>query len=144
MASYIDADDIDALLGTATRQDLFATVNGTYVTAWFSNCIIFASELVRVAAFNSGYSNPSADNAIKVATLGQFMIMAYGRKQKTPPAIFAEMLMVYDKIVKGEFQFPDQTPTAQDAVGGSSFSETDATQDNSREPIMDRDGLSGF
>lgn len=142
-AAYITAVDVDAFIGQATRSALFNDGNG-FTTSTFLKVVYNASSLVKAAAHAAGYTSlgdTTTNDTIKTATLGQFLVMAYNRKQQRVPAEFYEQINLTSEIREGRVPIPGMSPSTQDAVGGVSFSETSTSVSGARYNVFSRGRL---
>ncbi len=142
-ATYIDTDDVDAVLDSDTRQDLFTPVGGAYTASYFDRSVQLASELVKAAASNAGYTlgDTTTNETVKLATLGQLLGFAYARRQLELPAQFWGLINLSEAIRTGDVPLVGLTPSESAAVGGSGFSTTDSTVTGSREQVFSRSEL---
>lgn len=140
MAAYIDATYIDAFVSQGRLQKLLTDPDtGTYDSTHLTQQIASASELIKSAAKNAGYSlgDTTDDETVKLATFGQLLMTLYGRKGESPPETFATAVNLAAAIAGGTWPL-GSTPNARDAVGGVSFSDTTSTLSTSRHPVMSR------
>lgn len=81
--NFLTTTYVDALLGNKVRVALF-TDGETYKTAAFVGTAQAATASIQQAIKSAGYAVPTSttDEYIKLATLGEFVVMAYGRLDK--------------------------------------------------------------
>ncbi len=146
MASYITATDINAVIDDGARQALFTPTGSSYDSGTFSTCVMHASEIVKAAALNAGYTlgDTTTNQTVKTATVGQFLALAFARKQQSLPEQFWAMFNMTEGIRTGNIPIPGATPSETAAIGGSKFSSTDTTVTGSRENLLDRESLKNF
>ncbi len=126
MAAYIDTDYIGYHIKAEVLTGLF-TDAGVYVSAAVTQVITTASERVKLAGEQAGYSMSSTtttDEMIKQATLGQFLAMAYGRNGLPVPEQFYTEVRLADAIRTGTVKLTG-TASAAMAVGGISVTSSD-------------------
>ena len=124
-ASYIDATYVDAFISAGRRQKLFTDpAVGSYTASFFTQQVTSASELVKSAAKTAGYvlGDSTSDEVVKLATFGQLIMMAYGRKNEAVPEQFATAVNLAAAVRNGDLPLTS-SPTSRDAVGGVSFLE---------------------
>lgn len=148
-ASYITAGYIDAFIGTVARQEFFDDGSGYDATAAtnFNLLIQAASGVVKAAAHNAGYTSlgdTTTDPDVQRATLGQWMAFAYNRKQQRVPGEFFELVNLTTEIREGRTPLTSLSPDTDDAVGGSTFSETLSTLSGSMHQVLSRSKLEGY
>ena len=140
MAVYVTTADVDALIGSDVRKALFSDTDdpADYSSTFFDAQVLMASAVIRSAALNSGYETgaTTTSDIVKLAALGQLLMMAYGRKSQAIPDQFATAINLAEGIRSGQIPIPDLTPTARDAVGGNSFTESDPTIEGSRPQVF--------
>ena len=125
MAVYIDTDYIDAHIKSDVRTALF-TDSGAYSSTAIAQVIVTASERVKLAGEQAGYSmgSTSTDEMVKQATLGQFIALAYGRNGLPIPEQFYTEIRLADLIRDGKIKLSG-TPASEMTVGGSYFTPSD-------------------
>lgn len=138
-AAYIDATYIHAFISQGRLEDLFTDPGGSYTASYLTQQISASSELIKSAAKNAGYTlgDTTTDENVKLATFGQLLMMAYGRKGEAVPEQFATAVNLAAAIRSGDWPLTS-TPNARDAVGGVKFSETTSTVSGSRHPVFNR------
>ena len=138
-AAYIDATYIHAFISQGRLEDLFTDPGGSYTASYLTQQINSASELIKSAAKNAGYTlgDTTTDENVKLATFGQLLMTAYGRKGEGVPEQFATAVNLAAAIASGDWPLTT-TPKARDAVGGNEFSETTSTVSTSRHPVFSR------
>lgn len=147
-AAYITVADVDAAITAAVRADLLSDDDdggagaGTFATDLYEK----ASELVKAAAANAGYSlsTTTTSQQVKLATLGQFLNLLYNRKQQELPPAFYEAYNMLERIRTGDLELTDYTASTSTGVGGAKFSETNSSISGARYNIFSRTKLSGY
>ena len=141
-ACYISSSDVDAFIGIVRRQALFNDqVSVGYVDNNFIRITQMASAVVKSAAHNAGYTSladSSDDDDVKLATIGQFLLMAYGRKGEAVPEQFASAINMAEAIRKGDLELTGLTVNARDAVGGNKWTESSTSITNAAIQIFSR------
>ena len=142
--AWIDTTYIDVFLSEEVRTDLFTDETGTPAV---TTAIDAAQSIVEAALRQVGIDPPAtANNDLKLATLGQFVAIAYGRPSKNlaiPESLQRYVGMAAD-IAEGRFQPKDLTPDALGAHGGVEFTESDPDVDGAAVQRTTRDDLAGF
>lgn len=138
-ASYIATTDVDAVIGTKERQKLFTDdeAGSAYDSTEYDRVVELASELIKVAGKHAGYTlgDSSTDQSVKLATIGAFLPMAYGRKGLAVPAPLVWMTNLAEAIRRGEYPLTGTSPDTDHARGGSQFTESSATVTGSRPSV---------
>jgi hypothetical protein len=136
--AFIDTTYVDSAIGTSLRGALAPS------TAAFNIYEKQARAAVQAAAQVAGYSigNTSTNDMVQLLTLGQWFFFAAGMRKgiETPPAIQASI----DKLAEvrdGRWPLPGLSPSTEDGVGGSKFSDTSETSTASRHAYFSRDKL---
>lgn len=149
-ASYLTATYVNQYITSAVRISLFdddedGSLSASEIAA-FDELVTGASEQARAYAENAGYvpGDSTTSRILKKATLGIFLIEAYQRRQQNVPEQFATLLSLAEELRTGALEIYDLTPTTRDAVGGSSFTETDSSVSGSREQKFSRSKLTGY
>lgn len=127
-AIYIDDDYVDALTGGSDKREAFFNDGGGYQSTYFDQAVLTASARVKSAGEAAGYSlgDTTTSEIVKEATLGQFLLLMYGRKDRSPPKIYQSYVDMCEAIRLGVIPIPDATPEAIEAVGGVEFTSSDA------------------
>jgi hypothetical protein len=84
--NYLTATYVDNLIGNKVRTALF-TDGATYKTAAFTGVCVAATAVIKNAIKTAGYTAPSTttDEFIILATLGEFVNLAFNRPDKRIP-----------------------------------------------------------
>lgn len=137
--AYIDATFIDQRMSDDVRQALFDDGSG-YQSSYLTALIEDADAVVDAALANAGYSTGlvTPPQLVKLASFGQFLAQAYGRKGLKVPDQFLTFVNLAEGIRSGAVPVPSMTPTARDAVGGVSFSESSSTITSARPQVFSR------
>lgn len=142
--AWIDTTYIDTFLSTEVRTELFTDESGSPSV---TTAIDAAQSIVEAALRQVGYVPPStANDDLKLATLGQFIAIAYGRPSKNlaiPESLSRFVGMAAD-IAEGRFQPKSLTADALGAHGGVEFTESDPDVDGAAVQRTTRDDLAGF
>lgn len=141
-AIYIDSTYVDGYLGTDRRQALFNDGSG-YVSTYFDQLVLSASDLVKAAALNAGYTlgDTTTSQTVKTATFGAFLMLAYGRKDQPVPEQYATTVNLIEAIRTGAVPLPGVEPDGATAIGGADFTETStsiSSADGSRPQVFSR------
>lgn len=141
-AAFIDATFVDRHLGQDVRLALFDDGAG-YESATLTALINTASAILKAALQNAGYSagDTTSSDLIRIATFGQFVLMAYGRKGLKVPEQFATSVALAEGIRSGAVPVPDTAPSTRDGVGGVLFTDSSATTSTGKPAIFSRDNL---
>ena len=142
--AWIDTTYIDSFLSEELRTELFTDETGTPSV---TTLIDAAQAIVEAALRHTGYPVPeTANNDLKLATLGQFVAMAYGRptKELPIPASVERFVGMAQDIREGNFQPKGLTPDQQGAHGGVKFTESNPDVEGAVTQQATRDNLSGF
>ena len=137
MSAYLNTTIIDAAIGTDTRLALTDNDPTT-----LSQLIALASSVVDAALSNAGHAVPLTDaiadlpGVVHIATLGQFMILAYQRKGLEVPESARTATGILNAIAKGDVPIPGKTPEAQEAVGGGEFTDSDPDSEEGKPRIF--------
>lgn len=125
MAAYIDTIYVDAFLSTADRTAIFDDGSG-YVSTNFDQLVTSASQLVKIAAKHAGYdlSSTTTDETVKMATFGQFVVMAFQKKSLQVPEQYLNFINLLELIRSGAIPL-ETSPDAERAVGGVYFTPSD-------------------
>lgn len=140
-AAYITATDVNAAITSAVRADLFVDDSGD---AFFDDLVQKASELVKSAAHNAGYitlGDTTTSQQIKMATLGQFLMLAYNRKQQALPEAFYEAYNMLERIRNGAIELTDFDASTTSGIGGAAFTETNSSVTGARYNVFSRSKL---
>jgi hypothetical protein len=127
--AYIDQTYVDAFITADVRTKLY-TDNAVYQTAAFNQHIATAEAEVNGVLKALGHSVPltgTIGEDIKAATFGQFVPLAYQRKQLKPPENFATEIAMLEQIRLGNHHPVGLTPSEESGIGGVKASENDAT-----------------
>lgn len=138
---------VEAMISDEVQEALFADDVGD---AFFNVFVATADALVEAALKNAGYpapvlaSSPKAFALAQLAAFGEFIKLAYGRKQETVPEEYSTAVSLLKRIIEGELPMPDLAPAVPDAVGGVLFTESDpSVEDDEAAPqIFSRRALS--
>ena len=145
MAAYITATDINAAVTSAVRVALFSD---DVADAFLDDVIEKASALVKSAAHRAGYTSlgdTTTSQDIKMATLGQFLAVAYNRQQQELPAAFFEHFNMLERIRTGALPLTDLTVNTGSAyAGGAKFSESNSSVTGARYNPFGRQKLTGY
>lgn len=127
MAAYIDADYVDAFLSLADREAIFDD-GGGYDSTFFDQLVTSASQLVKIAAKHAGYDlgATSTDETVKMATFGQFIVLAFQKKSLQVPEQYINQINLLEAIRQGKVPL-ESDPDALRAVGGVYFTSSDET-----------------
>lgn len=138
-AAYIDSTYVDNAIGSGVRA---AYVDSTALT----QLINAASAVVKSAAKNSGHAlgDTTSDDLVKLATFGVMLPMLYGVKGSKVPDQFLVAVNIADSVITGKLPLLETTPSAETAVGGNSFTESDATATDSVPQIFGRGSMTGY
>jgi hypothetical protein len=128
MAVYIDTDYVDALCGGSSKRQAFFDDGSGYDGDAFDQAVLTASERVKAAGLAAGYSlgDTTTSELVKEATFGQFLVIMYGRQERTPTYQFRSYIDLCEAIRSGLVPIPGATPDTTDAVGGVEFTSSDA------------------
>lgn len=149
-ASFVDADYVRAFFGVEFTAHLWTAIDGEFDEDFFAAQVRAASTVVQAYAAQAGYSiaNDSTDEQVRLATLGTLIPMACGRPDKAVPLpeSWAEhpAVIALNGIRTGDMRIVAQDPTAIQAVGAFSFTESDPTSDTSLPKRTTKTNLSGF
>lgn len=116
--AFITSGYVDLMIGTALRGKL------TPSSAIFAQHEAAARALVSAAARPAGYTlgTTTDDELIKLATFGQWYVLAGGlRKGLEPPPSVKEAMSILASLRKGELP-PGLAPDRRDGIGGTRFS----------------------
>ena len=143
--AWIDTTYIDSFISTEVRTDLFTDEAGSPSV---TTVIDAAQSIVEAALRNAGYTPPTttANNDLKLATLGQFLRLAYSRPSKTLelPEAYDGIVAMAQAIAVGDFEPKGLTVDQLGAVGGAEFTESDPDVTDAKTQRATRDELSGF
>lgn len=133
---YIDSDYIDALIGgSAVRQRLF-TDSGVYSSTADAAVLTAAQAVVDSAlSYALEVSVPlsgTIPEIVKLATLGQYLHAAYGRKTLPVPEQWAAWVGFAEGIRAGQVAVPELAADLEEALGGMTASETDESVEGNR------------
>lgn len=143
-------------MALVTEQDLNSILKAEVRLALFSDdealeavLLAKAESAVAAALVNSGYPVPASaadtPELVKLAVLEEFVLKAYGRNGlPVPPGLVTEyqdgngqtIVGTKSAIISGAAPIPDLVPTARDAVGGVTFSDTSSSSTSSRAPVF--------
>ncbi len=141
-AVYLTSADIDALVGTDVRTALFVDDTGN---THLARCIQLASAVIKSAAHRAGYTglgDTTTDEQVIAATLGQFLVLMYNRKQQRVPPEFFEVVNMATEIREGRLPLLGLTAsTTSAAAGGAAFSETNSSVSGARYNPLSRERL---
>lgn len=138
---YIAAADVDALIGTKTRQALFTDddAGSSYDSTEFDRACELASIIARAACENAGYTTGTSttNDMVVVAALAVFLKFAFGRKGQSVPEAFATILDgIPEGVRQGLVPLPGLDPDAYEGVGGVKFTDPSATSSTGKPRIM--------
>jgi len=125
--SYVDSDDLDALIDSNVRLDLFTDDGdvGTEAPVRLLRASQLASTVALSVCMQAGYSPAEAttDDMVKALALSILVRFAYARKTRGVPSDLAALLAPMPEAVRtGELPLVDEVVTNSiEAVGGSSF-----------------------
>ena len=146
-AAYLSTDDVDALIGADVRQALFTTPSVAYSSTHFTRVNQMASAIVKSAAKNAGYTlgDTTTDDVVVTATLAEFIKMAPANRKgiAVGKAFVDQYGGTMEAIRSGQLPLGSGPDTVQ-GVGGSTFSETDPTAEDTYAPVLSRSNLSGY
>lgn len=139
-ASYVATADVDALIGSERRQALWSNESEVYQSAEYERAVELASEKVRIACKAAGYTlgDSTTDDSVKLATVGQLLLMGYGRKGERVPDQFAAEVSLMEAIRLGHVHLSSTAADGFDGVGGSKFSESRTSITTSAPRIFSR------
>lgn len=137
-SQHIDLSYVDTALNKATSRDLIDATTGVTSHSVATQLIKAASARVDGALEAAGYPIPgsSPPALVKDATLGQYLVRAYGRKGLTLPDRWHEHVHLVDAIAEGETTVPGLTPDSEKAVGRVWFS--DSSDTNGKPRVYDK------
>ena len=142
--AWIDTTYIDSFISQELRSELFSDVSGTPSV---TTLIDAAQSIVEEALRHTGYDVPAtANNDLKLATLGQFVALAFGRPTKNIPVpeSVERFVGLAELIRTGQFQPKGLTPDQLGAHGGVQFTENDPDVTGAKVQRATRDDLAGF
>lgn len=142
-AAYISETEIAAQITQAKFDGLFSDDSGDIFR---DQLIEQASERVRSAAKRAGHAlgDTTTDQNVVYATMGVFLLLAYGRRDEQLPERFSDMLRTVDKIERGEIAL-DGAPNTTSAIGGAVFSESNEdTSSTARFNPLSREKMAGY
>lgn len=146
-AAYIDTTYVDTFIGSDVRQALFTEVGSTYSSSAFTQVVNAASQVVKMAAKNAGYSlgDTTTDQTVMLATMVEFLKMAPGARKGFPIAekLVEEYGGTMEAIRSGNLPL-DQDPSAQNAVGGIVFTNSDETDPTARSAVFTRERFGSY
>lgn len=127
---HITLGYVNTEIGGETSMYLLGLTSGTILTSHSTatQWIRSASARVDSALINAGYDPPasSAPALVKDATLGQYLMRAYGRHNARVPEQWIGQANMADAIRRGDVPVPGlSVRNARDAVGGVRFSKSD-------------------
>ena len=127
-AIYITDTYVYYLVGGSAKVQSYFNDGSGYDSDALDQAILTASERVQSAALAAGYAlgDTTTSEIVKEATLGQFLLLMYGRKERKPPAVHQTYVDMCEAIRSGLIPIPNETPVSQDAVGGVEFTSSDA------------------
>ena len=148
--AVLDGTYINNAIGASEYTALF-TDAGTLNTAAQTQLIASAVARANDALLRAGYatfavSATSVPVTVSDCALGVFVRLAYGRKGLAVPDQYATFTTLEERIGDGTIPVSGMTPTAQDAVGGVSFSDQDrdSTASTARPQMFSRYRLSVY
>ena len=139
--AYVDSAYLDLLIGTATRTALAA--NTAAVTAFEK----LARAEVQAAAQVAGYtiSNTSTNDMVQWLAAAQWFRFAGGlKKGLNVPEAVQIAINDLELVRKGEKPIPGLSPSTEDGIGGTKFSETSEDSETSRPQYFSRAKLSSW
>ena len=136
--TYITATYCRVMLGTTTVNALTDTTTGV-----LTQLIAAADAVVVGAVQHAGYVAPSTTTGtpnpdVRLASFGQWVAMAYARKGIDIPAQWKQAVELADRMRNGTHAPNGLVPNAQNAVGGSQFSDTATTSSTTYAPVLTR------
>lgn len=147
-ASYLTTADVDAVISVRTRlfEDTSPGDGSGYSATFFTRAVELASAIVKSAAHSAGYTSlgdSTTDEQVIAATLGQFLVIAYNRKQQAVPPEFFEAVNLATGIRDGSVPLTSLTVSSRAAVGGVEFSDVSEST-SSRHQVMSRAKLTTY
>lgn len=137
MAPYIDATYIGAFIPSNVLVSLFVDDGVADTGDAKRTAVIAAAQSVVDAALVSALeiTVPLSDTVpeiVKQATLGQFALLAYGRKAIQVPEQFSIAIGLAEGIRSGKLSVPELAADTEAAIGGIIASETDESVEGSK------------
>lgn len=148
--AIITAGYVDRAIGTATRIAFVGTATGT--GSAFAQHEAAARSIVASRAQVKGYAiGTSSDNAfVQLLVLGQWYWLAGGMRKglEVPPAI-GDAMAKLDEVApkdssKAALPIPGMTPSTDDGIGGSQFSQSIGTSSTDRVQYFSRSKMQGW
>ena len=130
MPNFIDSTDVDAVMDSRVREDLFDDGAGYNTTAFDAACSL-ASTLAQSAVEKAGYLVEDDEDApvpmLRAVALSVFVQAAYGRKSReVPPALLGVIGALAEAARVGDLPIPGISPTLDSAIGAGVALETEA------------------
>jgi len=126
--AFLDEAFIEAMISDEVQEALYGDDSGD---VFLSAHTAAADALVTSALLNAGYgeptlaANPKSFALVRLAAFGEFIALAYGRKQLEVPDEYSSAVKLRKQIQDGDLPMPDMQPSAPTAVGGVDFTESD-------------------
>jgi hypothetical protein len=145
MANYLTDTYVDNLIGNKVRLALF-TEGTTYSSTAFVATCEAATSVIQTAIRSSGYEVPATttDAFIMLATLGEFINIAFARPDKRLPLpegySTSPWMTARAAILSGESEL-DLDIIVAAAIGGISSSDSSATSESGLPTIFSRHDL---
>lgn len=142
--AYLDSTYLNDALGSAVVTALCPSSDV------LSRVIAQASAKVDAALKMGGYELTSAEpianvpEIVKLAAMGQFVKLAYGRHGRVPPEAYSEDINLLAGFRDGTIEITGFTQSTVRAVGGHTFSDTSETSDTGKPLVFRRDRMRGF
>lgn len=133
--AYLTAGYLDLIIGTATRTALAAN------TAAVSAFEKLARAEVQAAAQVAGYSigNTSTNDMVQWLTAAEWFRLAGGLKKGIVVPDAVQVALEDLKLVReGKKPIPGLTPSTEDGIGGTKFSDTSETSSSARVQYFSR------
>lgn len=126
---YIDTAYIDALIGGAAVRRALFTDDGTY-SATADATVLAAAQSIVDSAISYALEIPvplsgAIPEIVKLATLGQYLYAAHGRRGMPIPEQWASWVGFAEGIRTGTIPVPELAAAPGEALGGITASETD-------------------
>ena len=145
MANWIDATYVNTFLSAEVRSELFTDESGT---PSITTMIEAGQSIVEAALRHAGYTPPtaSANPDLKLATFGQFLLLAYARPSKALPVPQEQQHLteMAEQIRTGDLQPKGLTRDPLGGVAGLEFTESDPDVDGAATQWSGRDDLADF
>ncbi|AKF08885.1 hypothetical protein [Sandaracinus amylolyticus] len=148
MPAYIETSYIDAFIGgQAVRERLF-TDDGVYNAAADAVVLAAAQAVVDSAiSFALEVSVPlsgTIPEVVKLATFGQYVLKAHGRKRIAVPEQWRVEVNLAEGIRSGAVAIPELAADLEEAIGGITASESDASVEGSKPLHLGIDNLDSW